>query len=80
MRILLSAALAAGLAFAWAPAYADDGAMGQLENATSGNQTLQQTYGDNSPSETCPEACPDGGDINVPDPGEPQPVEDDSDG
>jgi hypothetical protein len=76
MRILFSVALVTVLALAWGPALAQDGgAMGQLEDATSGNQTLTQTYGDLSPSETCPEACPDGGDTNVPEPSPPEPVD-----
>ena len=81
MRILFSVAFVTVLALAWGPALAQDGgAMGQLEDATSGNQTLTQTYGDNSPSETCPDACPDGGDTNIPEPSPPEPVEDDNGG
>ena len=63
--------LGAALCF---PAFAQDGgALGQLEDATSGHQTLSQTYGDQGHDESCPEACPDGGDINVPDPPPPSP-------
>lgn len=77
MRLLLSATI--GVLLCAAPALAQDnsgGAMGQLENATSGNQTLEQTYGDQGHDEQCPEACPDGGDINVPEPPPPTPVDD----
>jgi hypothetical protein len=76
MRIVLPALLF-GIALSCGPAFADGdsgGAMGQLENATSGNQTLQQTYGDQGHDESCPEACPTGTG-NVPEPPPPTPVD-----
>jgi len=78
MRLMLSALLFVGLCAGSAAAQSDEGgAYGQLQNATSGNQTLQQTYGDTGHDESCPDACPSGN-ANVPDPGPPQP--DDSSG
>ena len=78
MRVLVPAALLALASFC--PAYADDGAMGQLENATNGHQTLEQTYGDSQKGEKCPEACPDGGSTNVPEPPPPKPADKDDNG
>lgn len=80
MRMVLSgSALFVALALCCAPAFAGDSdegdAMQQLDNATSGHQTLQQTYGDLSPSETCPSACPDGGTTNIPEPPPPTPAD-----
>jgi hypothetical protein len=80
MRIALFAAI--GILLCSASAFADDnqgGAMGQLQNATSGNQTLSQTYGDTSKPEKCPEACPSGN-TNVPEPPPPQPADDQKSG
>jgi len=79
MRVVLPAvATLLGMTFACGAAFADDdsGAMGQLQNATSGNQTLQQTYGDQSHDESCPSACPTGN-ANVPEPPPPTPVDTD---
>ncbi len=62
------------IALSCGPAFAEGGAMGQLEGATSGNQTLQQTYGDQGHGESCPDACPTGtGD--APEPPPPTPVD-----
>jgi len=74
MRLVFPAVLMIGLCAGSACAQSDDqtGAYGQLQNATSGNQTLQQTYGDTGHDESCPSACPSGN-TNVPDPGPPQP-------
>jgi len=73
MRCVLPAALAIALCAGSAAAQSDDsGAYGQLQNATSGNQTLDQTYGDSDHGPGCPDACPTGN-ANVPDPGPPQP-------
>ena len=78
MRIVLSAAVfLLGMTFCGTAAFADGddtGAMGQLQNATSGNQTLQQTYGDQGHDESCPDACPTGN-ANVPDVPPPTPVD-----
>lgn len=80
MRVLILAA-ASLLALA-IPAAADDenqgGAMGQLQNATSGHQTLSQTYGDSDGhGEQCPEACPNGADAGTPpEPPPPSPADD----
>jgi len=60
MRIAIPV-LVFGIALSCGPAFADGdgtGAMGQLDNATSGNQTLQQTYGDQGPRREMPEALP----------------------
>lgn len=79
MRILLLATV--GILLGTAPALAQDesgSAYQQLQNATSGHQTLEQTYGDSQKGEKCPEACPDAGDTNVPDASPPQPVDDSS--
>jgi len=79
MRIVLPAvALLFGMTIAGGATFADDdsGAMGQLQNATSGNQTLQQTYGDQGHDESCPSACPTGN-ANVPEPPPPTPVDTD---
>jgi hypothetical protein len=76
MRIAIPV-LVFGIALSCGPAFADGdgtGAMGQLDNATSGNQTLQQTYGDQGHDEKCPEACPSGN-ANVPEPPPPTPVD-----
>jgi hypothetical protein len=76
MRILLP--LLFGLVLCAGSAIADEGgAMGQLENATSGNQTLDQTYGDSDHGPGCPDACPTGGG-DVPDANPPAPVDDSS--
>jgi hypothetical protein len=82
MRVVLSSvALVFGLALSCGTAVAGDddssGAMQQLQNATSGNQTLEQTYGDQGHGESCPDACPSGN-TNVPDPPPPTPVDDSS--
>lgn len=79
MRMIVLAA-ASLLVFA-VPALADDenqgGAMGQLENATSGHQDLDQTYGDSNHSPGCPDACPTNDSAgNVPEPPPPTPVDD----
>jgi hypothetical protein len=81
MRILLPVLFGLALCAGSAAAQSDDGgAMGQLENATSGNQTLDQTYGDNGDGDIgCPDACPTGGDTNVPEPPPPTPVDTGSD-
>jgi hypothetical protein len=76
MRIFLPVLLF-GIALSCGPAFADDGntsAIDQLGAATSGNQTLEQTYGDQGHDETCPEACPTG-DVDVPEPPPPTPVD-----
>ena len=76
MRIVLPALLF-GIALSCGPALADGndgGAMGQLDNATSGNQPLQQTYGDQGHDESCPDACPTGSG-DVPDVPPPTPVD-----
>ncbi len=82
MRIVLSAAvLLLGMTFCGGAAFAADdntGAMGQLQNATSGNQTLEQTYGDQGHDESCPDACPTGN-ANVPDVPPPTPVDNSDD-
>lgn len=77
--VLPGAVILLGIAFAGGAAFAgddDSGAMGQLQNATSGNQTLQQTYGDQGHDESCPDACPSGN-ANVPEPPPPTPVDTD---
>jgi hypothetical protein len=78
MRFVVSAAaLLLGIGFVCAPTFADDGntsAIDQLGAATSGDQTLSQTYGDQGHDESCPEACPTG-DVNVPEPPPPTPVD-----
>jgi len=81
MRVLIPVA-ALALALFSVPALAQDGgALGQLENATSGNQTLSQTYGDTSKPDSCPDACPSGTSSgDAPDPGTPQPVDSDNSG
>ncbi len=81
MRVLILAA--ASLLVLAIPAAADDenqgGAFGQLQNATSGNQTLSQTYGDNGKDEQCPRDCPNGNSAgNVPDPSPPSPANDEN--
>jgi hypothetical protein len=66
-----------GIVLSCGPAFADGdgtGAMGQLQGATSGNQTLQQTYGDQGHDEKCPDACPTGSG-DVPDVPPPTPVD-----
>ena len=77
MRTVFSGAvILLGIAFAGGAAFAgddDSGAMGQLQDATSGNQTLQQTYGDQGHDESCPSACPSGN-ATVPEPPPPTPV------
>lgn len=84
MRILILAAISA-FALA-APVSADDenqgGALGQLQDATSGTQTLDQTYGDSTHGPGCPDACPNGADAGTPpDPPPPSPAdESDSNG
>ena len=81
MRLALLAAAAFFMSVANCPASGQDdnsgGAYGQLQDATSGHQTLEQTYGDNGHDESCPEACPSGTG-EPPDPPPPEP--DDSDG
>ena len=80
MRILFPVLFGLALCAGSATAQSDDsGAMGQLENATSGHQTLNQTYGDTDRDPGCPDSCPDGGDTNVPDANPPQPVDSGSD-
>jgi len=72
MRCVLSAVFVLALGAVPALAQGDpDGAYGQLQNATSGNQTLDQTYGDSNHGPGCPDACPTAN-TNVPDPGPPQ--------
>ncbi len=76
MRFVIPALLL-GLAFSCGSAIADDNdtsAIQQLQNATSGDQTLSQTYGDEGHGESCPEACPTGN-IDVPEPPPPTPVD-----
>lgn len=79
MRIVLSgAALVLGIALSCGAAFADDdntSAIQQLQNATSGDQTLSQTYGDNGHGESCPDACPTGN-TDVPDASPPAPADD----
>jgi hypothetical protein len=79
MRTLILAA-AALLVFAGPAVAADDGgAMGQLENATSGHQTLSQTYGDTDRDPGCPDSCPNGADAGTPpEPPAPTPVDEDN--
>jgi hypothetical protein len=79
MRVLIPVVV---LALLSVPALAQDGgALGQLENATSGNQTLSQTYGDTDRDPGCPDSCPSGTSSgDAPDPGTPQPVDSDDSG
>lgn len=81
MRVTCMAAAALLITLGSGPALGQDdnagGAYGQLQNATSGNQTLSQTYGDDGHGESCPEACPSGTG-EPPEPPPPQP--DTSDG
>jgi len=76
MRILLPVLFGLALCAGSAAAQSDEGgAMGQLDNATSGNQTLDQTYGDSGDRDIgCPTACPSGGG-DVPDANPPAPVD-----
>jgi hypothetical protein len=83
-RILSGTAFCVAFAALSVPAFAGDDdsgtAMQQLQNATSGHQTLSTTYGDNGKGETCPNACPDGSNAgNVPEPPPPTPVGNTSD-
>jgi hypothetical protein len=76
MRILFPVLFGLALCAGSATAQSDDqgGAMGQLENATSGHQTLDQTYGDSTHGPGCPDECPTGN-TNVPDASPPAPVD-----
>ena len=79
MRILFPVLFGLALCAGSATAQSDGGAMGQLEDATSGHQPLNQTYGDTDRDPGCPTSCPDGGDTNVPEPPPPTPVDTGSD-
>jgi hypothetical protein len=74
MRILIPVA---ALVLFSVPALAQDGgALGQLENATSGNQTLSQTYGDTDRDPGCPDSCPSGTNSgDAPEPPPPSPAD-----
>jgi hypothetical protein len=78
MRILLPVLCVLALCAGSATAQSEGDAYGQLEDATSGHQTLSQTYGDTDRDPGCPTSCPDGGDTNVPDASPPAPVDQDS--
>jgi len=77
MRIVIPVLLF-GIALSCGPAFAGDdddtSAIQQLQNATSGDQTLSQTYGDDGHGESCPDACPTGN-TDVPEPPAPTPVD-----
>jgi len=73
MRIAISALLF-GIALSCGPALADDSAMGQLGDATNGQQTTGTTF------DGCANVCsgmdvPVDGNANVPDVPEPTPVD-----
>ncbi len=76
MRVVApAAAFLFGIAFVCGPSFADDtSAMDQLEHATDGQQTTGTTF------DGCPGVCsgmdvPVDGNVNVPDPGPPEPVD-----
>ena len=79
MRILLPVLFGLALCAGSATAQSEEGgAMGQLENATSGHQTLSQTYGDTDRDPGCPDSCPTGN-TDIPDANPPAPVDTGSD-
>lgn len=79
MRLVLSALFLIGLCAGSAAGEDNEGgAFGQLQDATSGTQTLGQTYGDSTHGPGCPDECPTG-DADVPDASPPAPADDSGD-